>query len=323
MFQCYALFMPVTYLAIIFAIFLKQYRKKILISKDTVVTCLAVFLFPCISGLWYTYMDVFVKDDVSVGSAISAEGAIYRDLYSNFLPFLPLAIYGFVKLIQSRKNKMISWFAPFFAAFTLGMFGLAYHNRSVSTYYLYKDYYMLWLIVCALAFYGVYRMTKEARAVTACYIGTWAFVLLFYVSGLENRIYNNNNLFMDSIKGPQYNDLVCFNLNTMKEPPYAEPRMAMAHYVYEELLETGKTDKPVPCAYNDDQFYWYEGVTNQRLSDYMYWKIGYDTVKENLEENCDYVSVMIDSRIYVDNQEYFDSMEKVFENEIGFVAKVK
>ena len=99
--------------------------------------------------------------------------------------------------------------------------------------------------------------------------------------------------------------------------------MAMAHYVYEELIETGKTDKPVPCAYNDDQFYWYEGVTNQRLSDYMYWKIGYDTVKENLEENCDYVSVMIDSRIYVDNQEYFDSMEKVFENEIGFVAKVK
>ena len=323
MFQCYALFMPVTYLAIIFAIFLKQYRKKILISKDTVVTCLAVFLFPCISGLWYTYMDVFVKDDVSVGSAISAEGAIYRDLYSNFLPFLPLAIYGFVKLIQSGKNKMISWFAPFFAAFTLGMFGLAYHNRSVSTYYLYKDYYMLWLIVCALAFYGVYRMTKEARAVTACYIGTWAFVLLFYVSGLENRIYNNNNLFMDSIKGPQYNDLVCFNLNTMKEPPYAEPRMAMAHYIYEELLETGKTDKPVPCAYNDDQFYWYEGVTNQRLSDYMYWKSDYDTFKENLEENCDYVSVMIDSRIYVDNQEYFDSMEKVFENEIGFVAKVK
>lgn len=322
MFQCYALFMPVTYLAIIFAIFLKQYRKKILISKDTVLTCLAVFLFPCISGLWYTYMDVFVKDDVSVGSAISAEGAIYRDLYSNFLPFLPLAIYGFAKLVKDRKNKLISWFAPFFAIFTFGMFALAYHNRSVSTYYFYKDYYMIWLIICMLGFYGVSRMAKEARTVTACYIGTWAFVLVMFVSGLETRIYNNNNLFMDSAKGPQYNDLVCFNINTMKEPPYAEPRMAMAHYVYQKLIETGKTDKPVPCAYNDDQFYWYEGVTNQRLSDYMYWKSDYDTFKTNLEKNCDYVSVMIDSRIYVDNQEYFDSMEKVFENEIGFVARV-
>ena len=322
MFQCYALFMPVTYLAIIFSIFLKQYRKKILISKDTVLTCLAVFLFPCISGLWYTYMDVFVKDDVSVGSAISAEGAIYRDLYSNFLPFLPLAIYGFAKLVKDRKNKLISWFAPFFAIFTFGMFALAYHNRSVSTYYFYKDYYMIWLIICMLGFYGGSRMAKEARTVTACYIGTWAFVLVMFVSGLETRIYNNNNLFMDSAKGPQYNDLVCFNINTMKEPPYAEPRMAMAHYVYQKLIETGKTDKPVPCAYNDDQFYWYEGVTNQRLSDYMYWKSDYDTFKTNLEENCDYVSVMIDSRIYVDNQEYFDSMEKVFENEIGFVARV-
>ena len=80
--------------------------------------------------------------------------------------------------------------------------------------------------------------------------------------------------------------------------------------------------KKEPCAYNDDQFYWYEGVTDQRLSDYMYWKTDYDTFKKNLGQNCDYVSVMKDSRIYLDNQEYFDSMEKVFENEIGFVAKV-
>lgn len=322
MFQCYALFMPVTYLAIIFVIFLKQYRKKILVSKDTVLTCLAVFLFPCISGLWYTYMDVFVKDDVSVGSAISAEGAIYRDLYSNFLPFLPLAIYGFVKLIQGKKNKFMSWFAPMFAIFTFGMFALAYHNRSVSTYYFYKDYYMLWLILCALGFYGVYKMAGEARTITAFYMGTWAFVLFMFISGLETRIYNNNNLFMSSAKSMQYNDLAVFNYNTIKEPPFSESRMIMAHYVYENLIETGETDKPVPCAYNDDQFYWYEGVTDQRLSDYMYWKTDYDTFKKNLGQNCDYVSVMKDSRIYLDNQEYFDSMEKVFENEIGFVAKV-
>ena len=93
-------------------------------------------------------------------------------------------------------------------------------------------------------------------------------------------------------------------------------------FVYSNLIEGGATQKPVPCAYNDDQFYWYEGVTDQRLSDYMYWKSDYDTFKKNLEENCEYVSVMSDSRIYLDNQEYFDSMERVFENEIGFVARV-
>lgn len=325
MFQCYVLFMPVVYLAIIFAIFLKQYRKKILISADTVVTCLSVFLFPCISGLWYTYMDVFVKDDVAVGSAISAEGAIYRDLYSNFLPFLPLAIYGYVKLIKAKKNKFISWFAPMFSVFTFGMFALVYHNRSVSTYYFYKDYYMMWLIVCALAFYAVYEMGKDAKAVAGLYFGTWAFVLVFFLSGLETRVANNNDLLIlgGSAKGPQLNDLACFNYYTIKEPPYSESRMALAHYVYQELLSTGKTDGPVPCTYNDDQFYWYEGVTNQRLSDYMFWNVGYEDYLEQLEEECDYVSVMIDGTMYVENQEYFDSLEKVFENEIGFVAKVK
>lgn len=322
MFQCYALFMPITYLAVIFAIFLKQQRKKILVSKDTVLTCLAVFLFPCISGLWYTYMDVFVEDGVSVGSAISAEGAIYRDLYSNFLPFLPLAVYGFYRLIKEKKNSFITWFAPLFAVFTFGMFAMGYHNRSVSTYYFYKNYYVLWLVLLALGFYALAGLKKEALTMVSLYFGSWAFVLIMFLSGLETRIYNNNPLYVISAKGMQYNDLVCFNYNTMKEPPYAEPRMAMAHFVYANLIEGGSTQKPVPCAYNDDQFYWYEGVTDQRLSDYMYWKSDYDTFKKNLQENCEYVSVMIDSRIYLDNQEYFDSMERVFENEIGFVARV-
>lgn len=322
MFQCYALFMPITYLAVIFAIFLKQQRKKILVSKDTVLTCLAVFLFPCISGLWYTYMDVFVEDGVSVGSAISAEGAIYRDLYSNFLPFLPLAVYGFYRLIKEKKNSFITWFAPLFAVFTFGMFAMGYHNRSVSTYYFYKNYYVLWLVLLALGFYALAGLKKEALTMVSLYFGSWAFVLIMFLSGLETRIYNNNPLYVISAKGMQYNDLVCFNYNTMKEPPYAEPRMAMAHFVYANLIEGGATQKPVPCAYNDDQFYWYEGVTDQRLSDYMYWKSDYDTFKKNLQENCEYVSVMIDSRIYLDNQEYFDSMERVFENEIGFVARV-
>ena len=322
MFQSYALFMPITYLAVIFAIFLKQQRKKILVSKDTVLTCLAVFLFPCISGLWYTYMDVFVEDGVSVGSAISAEGAIYRDLYSNFLPFLPLAVYGFYRLIKEKKNSFITWFAPLFAVFTFGMFAMGYHNRSVSTYYFYKNYYVLWLVLLALGFYALAGLKKEALTMVSLYFGSWAFVLIMFLSGLETRIYNNNPLYVISAKGMQYNDLVCFNYNTMKEPPYAEPRMAMAHFVYANLIEGGATQTPVPCAYNDDQFYWYEGVTDQRLSDYMYWKSDYDTFKKNLQENCEYVSVMIDSRIYLDNQEYFDSMERVFENEIGFVARV-
>ena len=322
MFQCYALFMPITYLAVIFAIFLKQQRKKILVSKDTVLTCLAVFLFPCISGLWYTYMDVFVEDGVSVGSAISAEGAIYRDLYSNFLPFLPLAVYGFYRLIKEKKNSFLTWFTPLFAAFTFGMFAMGYHNRSVSTYYFYKNYYVLWLVLLALGFYALAGLKKEALTMVSLYFGSWAFVLIMFLSGLETRIYNNNPLYVISAKGMQYNDLVCFNYNTMKEPPYAEPRMAMAHFVYSNLIEGGATQKPVPCAYNDDQFYWYEGVTDQRLSDYMYWKSDYDTFKKNLEENCEYVSVMIDSRIYLDNQDYFDSRERVFENEIGFVARV-
>ena len=43
-FECYVMFMPVTFFALITCIFVKQWKMHKLVSRDTVVTCLAVFL---------------------------------------------------------------------------------------------------------------------------------------------------------------------------------------------------------------------------------------------------------------------------------------
>ena len=100
-------------------------------------------------------MDVFVKDEVTVGNAISAEGSIYRDLYSNFVFFIPIALFGFVLLIKRKKNSFLSWFTPIFVVFTFGMFAVGYKTEAVSTDYYYKNYYLLWTIVFLLIVYGM------------------------------------------------------------------------------------------------------------------------------------------------------------------------
>ena len=71
-FQCYVLFMPVAFLALGLAILKKQQEKKKLFSVDTLVTLLVVFVPAIVLGLVYTYMDVFVNDNVAVGDAFSA-----------------------------------------------------------------------------------------------------------------------------------------------------------------------------------------------------------------------------------------------------------
>jgi len=321
-FQCYVLFMPVVFLAMILCIFIKQQQKHSLISKDTVLICLAVFLLPCILGLWYTYMGVFYADGVTVNSALTNEGAIYRDLYSNFLPFLPLAMFGYIKLVEKEKNRFLAIFTPVFVLFILGMFVMSLKFNKVSTYYFFKNYYLLWLPVIGLAFLGLCYMKNETKILAACYFSMWVFVAVLFVGGIENRIESKNALFVIDSKSMHYNDLLCFNLNTLIEGHYADNRMELAHFVYEDLLETGATKKQVPCAYDEDQTYWYEGVTDQRLNDYKYWQIGYDKYKANLEKKCDYVCVITDSVIYRENKEYFNSLDKVFVNDIGFVARV-
>ena len=105
MFQCYLLFMPVTFLSVGFLILAKHKKQGKLLSKNTLIDVAAVFLLPIILGFFFTYRDVFVNDNVAVSDAIGAEGSIYRDLYSNFLFFLPPAIFGFIILIRKKKNR--------------------------------------------------------------------------------------------------------------------------------------------------------------------------------------------------------------------------
>ena len=152
-------------------------------------------------------MDVFVKDEVTVGNAISAEGSIYRDFYSNFVFFIPIALFGFVLLIKRKKNSFLSWFTPIFVVFTFGMFAVGYKTEAVSTYYYYKNYYLLWTIVFLLIVYGMSNLDRDGRKTAVFYLCSWAFVATLFVTGLENRIEQRNPLYIADNKSMRYNNL--------------------------------------------------------------------------------------------------------------------
>lgn len=357
LFQCYVLFMPVTFLSMGLAFLVKQKKDGRLISLNTLGTGLAIFLPACVLGLIYTYMDVFVNDDTTVGSAFSAEGAIYRDLFSNFMFFLPMAILGAALMYRglrtdhkcdayvgqntakpveslaaenedqvraNRSNLTFCLFLPFFIAFTLGMFLISYKTAKISTYYFYKDYYLLWMLLFILLIYGFAHAQKQTRALGCFVLLAWAFIAGMYLTGLEKRIEAKNGLFVSSQKAPSYNDLLVFNWENLHAAPYSSDKMELMHYVYQELFETGETDKQVPVVAVQEDTYLYESVTGQRLEDYDFWKSDqqYWDYYANIDTAVDYVCVYTDNPQYESKKDYFEDMEKVFENEAGFVAKV-
>lgn len=317
-FESYMLFMPVVYFAIFFCIAGKRLKQNRLFTVKTVTDYLAIFLIPCILGLYYGFFGVF-SGDITVGSAISAEGAIYRDLYSNFLilaPFVMIAVYHMVK---KKVYQTLNFMLPMMLVFMAGMFMAGMKGR-VSSYYYYKNYYLLWLLAFVMAFIGISYLSEYAREVVVCCFISWGAVALFYVTRLEESFADRKPLFVPMQKADQLNDVYSFNCQLLRFPGYSPDKMELYQYVYQNLVAEGNT-VPIASGWEDD--YWYQAVTNQRLlEELQHWKNEKQYFK-SLKKAGDRILVLYDNELYTKNQEYFDSLERVFENGIGFVAKLE
>lgn len=325
-FQCYLLFMPAVYLAVGLSYLWAQKRRERLLSKETILTALAIFALPLVLGFAYTYMDVFVRDNVTVGGAIAAEGSIYRDLYSNFIFFLPPALFGLIALYREKKNRFLSWFTPIFLVFMVGMFAVSFSTGKISTYYYFKTYYLLWLVVFLLIVYAIHKADFMGRAVVTGFLCSWIFVAAMFVTGAEFRIQGNSDLFVPDRKSERYNDLLAFNLETLKRPHYSDKKMELMHYVYGELLSTGVTARQVPVCSTEEETYLYESVTGQRLKDYEFWRSEENDLAyfENVANSCDYVCIFTDCPLYeVHKETFWDGLTVVYSNEAGFIAEVQ
>ena len=326
-FQCYALFMPAVYLSIGFALLAKQFGAKKLISLQTVIDGLSIFLLPVIFGYIYMYLDVFKNDGVTVGNALATEGAMYRDLYSNFLFFVPIALGGFILFVKNQKNSFLTWFVPIFVCQILYMFFACYKKGTVSAYYFYKTHFLLWMLVFLLIGYGLTQMHLQARITSVLVLGCWLFTFWMSFSGYETKLFeaNPNLVSEESIKAKSYNDLAAYDQHMMTDyGHFPDAYMDLYHYVYNDILQKGKTDKQVPIVSVMEYTYLYEDVTGQKLSGFEYWKSMEDLVAffDNIKKS-DYVCVLTeDCNVYTEWQEFFDQFEVVYETQFGKVIKI-
>ena len=308
---CYILFAPVTYFAIITCIFLYQRKNEKLISWKTIRICLGVFLLPCLIGIYYTYFRIF-NSGTTVSGAIVTEGGCYRDLYSDFLPLLPLAIVGIIRLYQKKKNRVFMYLCPYSIVF-VGILFLKGMFQQVSSYYYYKTYSLIWLLLFVGMFYGILQIDKKSRLLIVSGFATWSMVFGICVTSFEEKVAVHNEMFCPSPKASAFVSIYSYNGYDLKNRgPYNPEKISLYQYVYKNLLTDSEKENIPVVAYWED-VYWYADITDQ-----------YSVAYEALKEDARYVVVMTDdlSTDYIDNQEYFDSLERVYENEAGYVAKL-
>ena len=319
-FECYVLFMPVVYFAIITTVFVKQYKGKCLVSKETVFLCLKIFLMPCILGIYYTFFG-FLGEGVTAGSQIALEGGIYRDLFSNFVPFIPFALFGLWRMWKDKENHILRYLFLYLMAF-IGVLFIGGMKGKVSSYYYYKNYYLLWLFIMLLVYYAVTLLEPKLRSYAVIAFLSWTCILGMGVLGIEDKIAFHNQMFDENKKSGSYNDILVFNYVTLQSEPYSALKCELYSYVYDELLSNGAAQVPIACYWEDDV--WYQALTNQRLDGWDYLSADHVAYYAKLDEvDADYMLVLTDSAIYQDNQEYYDGLTRLYENEAGFVAKLQ
>lgn len=98
-----------------------------------------------------------------VVNTISYNGFSYGAPYSDFLPFVPIVLYGLILYIRKKRRKEWTLYALLIASFLWGGMLILYLDNISSTYYYYKIYYTLWVIlwILTVTLYGNLQLAKR------------------------------------------------------------------------------------------------------------------------------------------------------------------
>lgn len=259
---CYSLFAPIIFCAVAVVISWDLWRRKqynIKKSwKNILVVNFSLFLLPCILILAYSVFKLSALG-TEISAGIAQEGFVYRELFSNFLFILPLALVGLYILL---KEKHIEVVVPLFFFLFGFMVVLAYFGTKgeVSSYYFYKNHYLMIMILFYLAFCGTLYMGKMCKPFVVIYAGIIMVLAVTWFGGLESKFQGAAKLYVPEIKSNYFFHIYNFNkevLNGMA--PYSVNKIQL----YETYYERFKDEEYVIFNGFMEDFQWFRGITQR------------------------------------------------------------
>lgn len=193
-FYAYYYFVPALFLSYVISNIIKNRSYKFKEILNTIFTkeVLIVSSVVAIFGILYLFI---LNQTVSAGnvSSIAEEGYIYRELYADFKPYLLFMIVSIFFWRKDKRSHTVFVSSIIFVAFTAiifiaGMFGKA------SSYYFYKNYYLLDNLFIILYGIGLYHVKEKLKPLYISYLIVVSF-LAVQTFIFDKPIQEKNNLF--------------------------------------------------------------------------------------------------------------------------------
>lgn len=194
----YYYFAPVLFLAQLWYILATNKKQNIKIfSKQNIFEILITLVIPGLIGgiyfIGYPLMQANNKAFDYVG-AIATDGFIYEDLIMNIFPYLLLSEVYIIYIAFKKKNTFIDKLLYLTVIFTLLIYMLM-RLEFVSSYYYYKIYYMLFLVLTVSSYEILKIFVDKGKNVTIIVSG----VLIIYSFGIFSAMILDKNWFVFDI----------------------------------------------------------------------------------------------------------------------------
>lgn len=194
----YYYFAPVLFLAEFWYILATNKKQNIKIfSKQNIFEILITLVIPGMIGviyfIGYPLMQANNKAFDYVG-AIATDGFIYEDLIMNIFPYLLLSEVYIIYIALKKKNTFIDKLLYLTVIFTLLIYMLM-KLEFVSSYYYYKIYYMLFLVLTVSSYEILKIFVDKGKNVTIIVSG----VLIIYSFGIFSAMILDKNWFVFDI----------------------------------------------------------------------------------------------------------------------------
>lgn len=151
----YCLFCPAVYLAE-FIYFIYKYIKKN--KKELILMTIIALIIPGIMGTGYILIANFNK----LVKVFSLEGYIYKNLWSNFIIFIPFVLYNIYDDIKNKKVKVDTIMIISLVIYIISLYILKQKGKC-SAYYFSKNYFVLWILTIEMAIKGIIKFTKKRK----------------------------------------------------------------------------------------------------------------------------------------------------------------
>lgn len=319
-FICYMLFAPVVYVSVFLSLVAVAKKEGKVFTWSNVILALRIFLVPCALGLYFCYFQWFLSNGMSAAGVLTLDGGIYSELYINFIIWLPFILYWLVNRFRDKKITENEIFLVVIFAFIIFLFILVY-NHKASTYYYYKLYYPLWLIVFTIFPYAVFELWERQRSMVISLVIIIVFLAVMQFGHCEEKVLQRTNLTTwDHSK--QFFDLYTMNeeYSKCKYGLYDARLLDSCQYVIKNLPEE---KVPIIADLNTYAYaYWYDAITVNSSADYYAWYYSFDEIKNRIETGeCDYFIMIANSSIYQEHADYWNTYPIISNNDWGIIYK--